>query len=70
MLSMQQHLKLWGRNFILELLELEQFSLSLWISNVHDGFLLESGTLYRHCIAEYHPPGDKLILPEPWDSLI
>lgn len=25
---MQQHLKLWGRNFILELLELEQFRVS------------------------------------------
>lgn len=61
---MQQHLKLWGRNFILELLELEQFSLSLWISNLHYGFLLESGTLCHHCIAEYHPPGDKLVIPE------
>lgn len=42
---MQQHLKLWGRNFILELLELEQFSLSLWISNLHYGFLLELGPM-------------------------
>lgn len=67
---MQQHRKLWGRNFILELLELEQFSLNLWISSVHYGFPVGPGTLWHHCIAEYHPPGDKLVIPEPRDIFI